>query len=86
VIAEIGLAHATPASFHVGEEHEGNTGLTEEITEHGAEPAELADLAYMYGARRGIAKGLGMGVLLSELEEVYRQILELRATSEALRV
>ena len=86
VIAEVGLAHATPASFcAVLCDLLGEAGVPFVLFSD-VEPAELADLAYMYGARRGIAKRLGMGVLLSELEEVYRQILEVRATSEALRV
>lgn len=83
VIVEIGLAHATPASFcAVLCDLLGEAGVPFVLFSD-VEPSELADLAYMYGARRGIAKRLGVGVLLNELEEVYRQILDIRAAADA---
>ena len=82
VIAEIDLAQATPASFcAVLCDLLGEAGVPFVLFSD-VESSELADLAYMYGARRGIAKRLGVGVLLNELEEVYRQILAIRAASE----
>ena len=83
VIAEIDLAHATPASFcAVLCDLLGEAGVPFVLFSD-IDSSELADLAYMYGARRGIAKRLGVGVLLSELEEVYRQILDIRAAADA---
>jgi CheY-like chemotaxis protein len=50
------------------------------------DPAELAGLATKHAARRSIAKDLGVAVLIEELRDVYRQILDIRSTTSRSRL
>lgn len=85
VVAEIDLTQATPSSFcAVLCDLLGEAGVPFVLFSD-VDAMELADLAYLYGARRGVPKRLGLGVLLSELDEVYRQILELRGPERVAR-
>ena len=44
------------------------------------EAGTLATLAQDHGARRSISKEFGIDLLIGELREVYRQILDVRQT------
>jgi CheY-like chemotaxis protein len=48
------------------------------------ESGELVSLARRYRARRSISKDLGIDLLIGELREVYRQILDVRSASDPL--
>lgn len=50
------------------------------------DPTELNDLATKHNARRSIAKDLGVAVLIEELRDVYRQILDIRSTNSRTRL
>ena len=50
------------------------------------DPAELADLAAKHGARRSISKEFGVDLLIGELRDVYRQILDIRTTGARIRL
>lgn len=50
------------------------------------DPHELNALAVKHAARRSIAKDLGVAVLIEELRDVYRQILDIRSTNSRTRL
>jgi CheY-like chemotaxis protein len=50
------------------------------------DPTELAELAAKHAARRSIPKDLGVNVLIEELREVYRQVLDMRSTNSRNRL